>query len=509
MLKRWLPSLLGLGGIAIAGRLLGFVRDALMAAKFGVTDATDAYLTSYIIMDILIAANAAVLAGTLSYYGQNEKGLIHDRKGIQKFTLKVFIVSAAVVLLTGVLLNFVLKLAGPANSEYNHIFKISSDVLLLTAPFLIVSGVYSALHQMNGEMLFPGKLSIFMNVLAIISIFLIKDSFGVISIPIGLLLGVIIFHFYQIFHPSLKKLFTATPDNFSIKVSVWAGIVLLIFLNSFLANIVGFLERYFSLQLAKGTFSYYSYAARLFLLPLSFFGYAISTSLLPFQVKAKSEGDAVSFNEALSKGLTAAVIAAGFCFMIFFTLNDSIVKLVYQRGEISINDSQIISGLLLILSIGVFPYLISPVIGNTYYALGLTKYMVINGLITIAAQTGLLLFFTNYYFDGRALAISSAVVSWFSFLNLIIFLGLKKAVRMERSLFGRFLIFSILIMCFAGAIKYFMPDYVFSGGQTGNENFLYLVLAGFGIAVIFTLLVSLVFKKSPADLLSLFGRNKN
>lgn len=509
MFKKWFPSLLGLGGIAIAGRLLGFIRDALMAAKFGVTDATDAYLTSYIIMDILIAANAAILAGTLSYFGQNEKGLIHDKKGIQKFTLKVFIVSAAIVLLTGVLLDYILNLAGPANSEYNQVFKISSDVLLLTAPFLIVSGVYSALHQMNGEMLFPGKLSIFMNVLAIISIFLLKDSFGVISIPLGILLGVIIFHFYQIFHPGLKKLFATTPENFSIKVSVWAGIVLLIFLNSFLANIVGFLERYFSLQLAKGTFSYYSYAGRLFLLPLSFFGYAISTSLLPFQVKAKSEGDAVSFNEALSKGLTAAVIAAGFCFIIFFSLNDAIVKLVYQRGEISTTDSQIISGLLLILSAGVFPYLISPVIGNTYYALGLTKYMVMNGLITIGAQTGLLLFFTNYFFDGRALAISSAAVSWFSFFNLIIFLGIKKAVRIERSLMGKFISLAIIVVCFAVAVKYFVSDYVFSEGQTGNENFFFLVLSGIVIAVIFSMLVSLVFKKSPADLLSLFSRKNN
>jgi len=509
MLKRWLPSLLGLGGIAIAGRLLGFIRDALMAAEFGVTDATDAYLTSYLIMDILIAANAAVLAGTLSYFGQQERGMINDRKGIQKFTLNVFIVSAAIILLTGVLLNYVLTLSAVSYPEYNYIFKLSADVLLLAAPFLIVSGIYSAIHQMSGEMLLPGKLNIFMNVLAIISIVILKDSFGVISIPLGLLIGVIVFHFYQIFHPSLKKVFSPGTSGFSIKVSVWIGIVLLIFLNSFLANIVGFIERYFSLQLAKGTFSYYSYASRLFLLPLSFFGYAISTSLLPFQVKAKSEGDTSLFNETLSKGLTAAVIGAGFCFLIFFTLNDSIVKLVYERGEISVNDSKIISGLLLILSVGVFPYLISPVIGNTYYALGLTKYMVINGVITIAAQTGLLLLFTGYFLDGRALAISSAAISWFSFFNLVLFLIRRKVVCIDKSLLRRFYFLVLLIGLLALFVKYLIREYISSLIVSDIGNFIYLAVAGLVLLVIFMVVVSLVFKKSLPDLLSLLGKKKN
>ncbi len=193
MLKKWLPTFLGLSGLAVLGRLSGFIRDAIMAAEFGVSDATDAYLTSYIVMDILIAANAAVLAGTLSYFGQDkERGMI-GRESLKKFSVNLFLVIAIVIAAVIVITYLFLDNVNPSTDGYLHVFNNSIVILFAASPFLIVSGVYSAVHQINGGMVFPAKLNIFMNVIAIIAIFVLKESAGIIAIPIGLLIGIILF----------------------------------------------------------------------------------------------------------------------------------------------------------------------------------------------------------------------------------------------------------------------------------------------------------------------------
>jgi putative peptidoglycan lipid II flippase len=508
MLKKWLPTFLGLSGLAVLGRLSGFIRDAIMAAEFGVSDATDAYLTSYIVMDILIAANAAVLAGTLSYFGQDkERGMI-GRESLKKFSVNLFLVIAIVIAAVIVITYLFLDNVNPSTDGYLHVFNNSIVILFAASPFLIVSGVYSAVHQINGGMVFPAKLNIFMNVIAIIAIFVLKESAGIIAIPIGLLIGIILFHFYQVFHPNLRRALEKGKSNVTIAATIWGGIVIMIFLNSFLANVVGFIERYFSLSLDKGTFSYYSYAARLFLLPLSFLGYAISTSLLPFQVKANSEKDQEGFNEALSKGLIGGVLAAGFCFFIFYALSDEIVRLVYQRGEIGIEDGKKIGVLLLILSGGVFPYLITPVIANTYYALGLTKYMLINGVITIIAQTGLIIFFSEYFSDGRVLAMASATVSWISFANLVFFLNRKKVVKIDKKLVEKFLLLVSMVVALSLVLKRSVD--VLKGGIEFSDwgNFIYVGSLGFLIVIIYSTAVSIVFRKKPRELIKLFTDKK-
>src|ERR1035437_8780570 len=98
MIKKWLPGLIGLSIFALLGRLLGFLREILMASKFGANDITDAYLTTLLLFDIAMAANASIIAGTLSFSSE-VKDLKHFSKTLFLLGLKVFIIISILALL--------------------------------------------------------------------------------------------------------------------------------------------------------------------------------------------------------------------------------------------------------------------------------------------------------------------------------------------------------------------------------------------------------------------------
>lgn len=507
MIKKWVPSLVGLGGIALLGRMLGFLRDTTMAAKFGVSEQTDSYLTSYIIMDILIAANSAILVGTLTYLGKTKTQLI-SKENFNKFKLKVLVFISLVSLFLIVLLHYTIGNLQVFSPQSKYVLQISGTLMLASAPFIIVAAIFSAVYQLNGFMLMPGKLSVFVNIFAIISMSFLSERLGIISIPFGLFTGGLLFYLYQRFHPKLKTYFTK-DGNSEILIRNWFISVFFIFLNSFLLNIVGLIERLFAFRLTEGAFSYYSYAIRIFLFPLSVLGYSISTSLLPLQVEAKSINNIEAMNGVLKKGIVTSTILAGFCFLIFASMSEQIVSFVYLRGQLTHHDSEIISNLLIILSFGVFPYLISPVVTNVYFATGRTKYLTINGVLIILLQICLLFISSLFIHDGRALAYSSMIVAFISLGNIVLFLWRKKLFTISQEIILK-LSSLVATVLFGGIFIKYLIKIINIPLKSDLALLLFIVIVSLLISFFYYLFITYIFKIQIKSIIKdIFKSKKN
>ena len=192
MLKKWLPGLIGLSAFALLGRLLGFAREILMASKFGATDITDAYLTTLLLFDIAMAANASILSGTLAY-STEIKDLKSFTKSLLSSGLKIFgvILAAAVILYP--LIGWIVPIIFSKSPEATKIVIETSRLLLGLAAFLIAGGIFSAFLQLKGDITNPGKLIIFLNIGSISFLIFFSKYIGIISLPLGLLLGGILF----------------------------------------------------------------------------------------------------------------------------------------------------------------------------------------------------------------------------------------------------------------------------------------------------------------------------
>lgn len=479
----------------MTGRLLGFIREILMAAKFGATETTDAYLTSLIIFDIAVATNTAVIAGTLSHFGGNLHGSNLHR--LYKLGLKIFGILFAASLILFPAFNFIVPLIFERSGEVQSIIVYSLQLLLLLSAFLIVSGIFSALLQANGNVTNPGRLIIFLNVFSVASLLAFGGFFGIISIPAGLLTGGVLFFVYQIF--LIKKLTVVNKpehvEESSAPILPWIVSILLIFGNLLMPSVSGLIERYFAYSSTEGTFSHYLYSQKIMMLPLTILSYAISFSLLPFQTKLVAEKNMKEFFRVTNNGIFVSILTSCLFVLVFFTLSGETVRIIYQHGNFQASDRIETSYALQIISLGMIPFLVTPVTANIFYSLKRINVLIVINLFFALLQFFAISFFAANYSGIEALTISWVIVIWINTITQFAYLFVKGKILIDKEdlyrIAGTLLLTALLI---------FFAKEIFDGEQNINTALPEVLLsfalkAGLLTAIFLSFVFVLFFKR--------------
>lgn len=495
MIKKWLPSLIGLSVFAMLGRLLGFVREMLIASSFGATDVTDSYLTALLLFDIAVAANASFLQGSFAY-STEIKSKAGFNKQIYKLGFKILFIVLFLALLYYPLADYIVPLFYSRSQQANETIINSSKLFFILASFLSASGVFSALLQMKGNITNPGRLVLFLNVLSIAFLLLFGKNMGIISIPLGFLCGGILFFAYQII--LIKKDNAAWPDESGIsdfRFSGWIIVSFLIFTNALFPSVMGLAERYFAYGFSAGSFSHYQYSQKILQLPYTILSFAISASLLPMQVKSVNEGNEEEFNRATRNGIILSIVTSAFFMIIFFALAGPIVQIIYQRGQFTLLDRAETSSALNLLSMGLIPYLLSPVIANIYFTRKAVKKLVLINLAFVFIQAASLAFFSKQAPGVKALASSWILIGWLNNITLIVYALTKKYFILDRKI-----IFKLIIIFSAALLTaYFgrtLSENAFAGGNSSlPEIVIKLVLCGAVLSAVYLLMCILVLRR--------------
>lgn len=495
-LKKLLPGLIGLSALALLGRLLGVVREVLMASKFGATQITDAYLITLILFDIAMAANSSILSGTLSYSTEIKK-IKNFTRPLFKLGIKAFFVVLIIAIILYPVMGWVVPLIFSKSIAAAQVVVETSRLLLVLAAFLVACGVFSALLQLNGDITNPGRLVVFLNIASITSLIFFSKYVGIISLPIGLLSGGILFFIYQIFLiRRIEKKSFGYLGNEQLNVTEWGKIILLIFGNSLLPSVSGLIERFFAYYFAAGTFSHYQYAAKIILLPLTIFSFAISTSLLPIQTKSMNAGNMRNFMSATTKGILISVVTSCLFVLLFAVLSQPIIHLIYQRGHFTSHDSFETSLALQIMSIGLIPFLLNPIIANIYYSLRIVKSLISINMSFIMLQAIMLFLFSRVIPGIEALTIAWVIISWFNSVALIYYL-----VRVRNIHFDKTIIFKLFLVVLFASIFIFLgknlAKVMFVDMNTINNDWQLLIRvigAGLVLVIIFGSTVYFIFR---------------
>ncbi|MHB8904527.1 MAG: murein biosynthesis integral membrane protein MurJ [Melioribacteraceae bacterium] len=508
MLKKWLPGFIGLSALALLGRLLGLIREVLMASKFGANEITDAYLTTLLLFDIAMAANSSILSGTLSYSTQ-VKNLVNFPKSL----LKVGLIALSIVLLIALVFypfaDKLIPLIFSKSAETTQIIIDASRLLLFLAAFLVAGGVFSALLQMKGDITNPGRLVIFLNVTSIVFLIFFSKYLGIISLPLGLFLGGILFFIYQIILiQKTNKDFTDNSVKDKFNMFGWGAVILLVFGNSLLPSISGLLERYFAYSFVEGTFSHYQYAAKIILLPLTIFSFAISTSLLPIQTKFISEKNDKEFMNATNNGILFSVVTSSFFVLLFSTLSEPIIQLIYQHGHFTIHDSTETSHALRIMSVGLIPFLLNPVLANIFYSLRTVKNLIAINLFFIVIQIAILFFLSRIISGIETLTLTWAIIVWANNCALIFYLENVRKIRFDRTIALKLLIIilttAVLILLSKNIVGLWFVDMI---AQNSWLLLIKVVSAGIILLLIFFLGVYLIFRDTLSKVFPFLKRD--
>ncbi|HDH52945.1 MAG TPA: murein biosynthesis integral membrane protein MurJ, partial [Nitrospirae bacterium] len=180
-----------------ASRILGFIRDILLAGIFGATGSTDAFFIAYRIPNLfrelfaegsMSAAFVPVFTETLAKQGREEA------RKLASAVLAFFLCVVSITCLLGILFApYVVSVIAPGFIDYPEKFSLTVTLTRIMFPFLffislaaLAKGILNSLKSF----FIPALAPVFLNIAMIISALFVAPGFAVPLIAIGLAVSV-------------------------------------------------------------------------------------------------------------------------------------------------------------------------------------------------------------------------------------------------------------------------------------------------------------------------------
>lgn len=283
--------------IALIGQILGFLRNRLISTNFTVIDpgSTDAFFSAFVIPDFFYFTIAAGALGVAYMPVLADKIATGNKKAVQDITNSLLNITALVMLVVALVIFAFAKplmhALAPNLPAQNFQEAVTIMQLLSLNPlFFAIGGIVTALQQTYGRFFFYAVSSLFYNLAIIISVFLFKDSLGIIGLGFGALIGGILQLLVSLLglvglgHKYLPKINWKSDDfKFVLRQLPPRS------LDQGIDQINGVVEVNRAQALGVGPVSYYTYATTLHNVPIMLIGNSIATAAFPRLIERLSQ----------------------------------------------------------------------------------------------------------------------------------------------------------------------------------------------------------------------------
>ncbi len=424
------PLRMGTAAAVVAGsvllsRLLGLGREALLAGLFGVGLEADLYKQAFLIPDFLnyLLAGAYLTITLIPILSRHiEAG--HLDRASRAFTSVLRFVAIAVVILTALMWVFadgLVSLVYPEVVE-NHDRLVSMTRLVLPAQvFLVVGALLMAVQYTHRRFVLPALAPLIYN-LAIIAGGLLGAIGGDAS-PESFLWGAVVGSAVGNFGLQwwgARK--TGTWLMRPLKGESTIGEYFLLALPLMIGQSVAVLDeqfiRFFG-QVEEGATSALGFARQLNMVPVGVIAQAAGVAAYPFlaRLAARGENDALVDTTGRAARNTLFVAAAATAGLI--VLAQPLVRLLYQNGQFSAEDAELVTRLLTIYAFSIPAWGLHQILSRHFYAKRKMWTPVLIGtafsLVAIPVWLGL---YSSMGVEGFALA-STLIITGYALAMLV------------------------------------------------------------------------------------------
>ncbi|MBI5815366.1 MAG: murein biosynthesis integral membrane protein MurJ [Nitrospinae bacterium] len=330
------------GAATLGSRVLGYVRDMLVAQLFGATVAADAFFMAFRIPNLLrrLTAEGAMTAAFVPTYTS-----VMEKDGkIRAFALACNIITLLGVALMvlcamGVIFSpWLVKVLAPGFTTSPHAFNLTMLLTRIMFPYLLfvsVAAVMMAMLNSMGRFFYPAAGSSLLNITIIVCAITLKDRFDepTVALAIGVLLGGIAQLALQWWE--LKGLGWKFVPSFNLHDADARKMGLLLLpatAGMAVAEINSFVDTLVASFLPEGSVSYLYYGNRLMQFPLGVFGVAIGVAALPSMSSEVARGGA-KLVELMSHALRLTLFIAFPATVGLVALAGPITNVLFERGE--------------------------------------------------------------------------------------------------------------------------------------------------------------------------------
>jgi putative peptidoglycan lipid II flippase len=430
----------GIVGIAIlSSRLLGLVREMVIASLFGATRNMDAFLTAFRAPNMLrdLFAEGALSTAFVTTFSKRiaQEGDQSAWSLASKVATLTLIFMSLLTLLGIIFAPAVITVLAPGFPAE----KAALTILLTRVMFpfiLLVSLAALVMGMLNAKHVFgmPAMASTFFNIGSIVGGVALCywldpqadwrhphfGERGLVGLAIGTLIGGLLQLVVQF--PSLWRVgFKFWPD-FSWRDPGVRTILTLMGPATIAASAVQVnvaVNSGFASALGDGPMTWLNIAFRLMQLPLGLFGVAVATVTLPLVSRSAALGNKAEFRGAIAHSLRLVMLLTIPSAIGLMILAQPIISLIYEHGKFTPFATARTAEALRFYAIGLVGYSAVKVLAPAFYALDKRNLPMFVSLFSIAVNFALNWFFTFHQRLGHiGLALSTSVVAITNFLLL-------------------------------------------------------------------------------------------
>lgn len=412
----------------LMSRILGFIRDIVIAAIFGTGVSADAFFVAFRIPNLFrrLVGEGALTVAIIPVF--TEYISTHSKEEVRRLVGSA-IYFFAFVLLTITLVGMVfspllVKIISPGFIQVQGKLSLAIRLTRLIFPYLFFIGLVALfMGVLNSVRHFaaPAISPVWLNISIILSAIFLTSLFTepVYALGIGVLIGGVIQLLFQLpflrLH-GLSPIFRTSVCPEPIRRIARLMVPAIVGGGVYQLNIL--VTTRFASDLASGSVSYLYYADRLVQFPLGIFGIALSTAVLPTISHQAYLKDWKGFKDSLSYSLRLVAFISIPSMVGLMVLGVPVISLLFQRGEFVYQDTINTADALFYYSFGLVAFGGVKIVSSAFYSMKDTKTPVKVGCIALIANIVFsLLLMGPLKHGGLALATSLA-----SILNLMLLL---------------------------------------------------------------------------------------
>lgn len=416
--------------ITFSSKLLGLLRDILLANYYGTSISSDAYVMAQSILSVftilLVNALGTAFIPMLSDYKVNRseaenKGLINN-----VYTVSFLLTTAISVVLLIFIKPVVGFFAPGFGPEAQHLTQLVTMVMIPTISLSVIVLLNNSFLQTRGSYFVPALYGFPSNLALITGMIFFTHQFGIVGLGVAFSIGAVCQILFQL--PALFKTgFKFKPETDFNNEGLRTLFILVIptAIGTGIQQINSIVDRMIGSGLAEGSIAALNFSNKLGMFIMGLLFASISSVYYTAMANHSANNNMDEFKNLLkgtvnTLGLLIVPASVG-----FIVLRLPIVKLVFERGAFDGGASEMTAVALLFTAVGLLGFSLRDVFSRAFYALQDTKTPMINGSIAVVVNIILDIILAGpMKVGGLALATSISGLT----ASLLLFIALHKRI---------------------------------------------------------------------------------
>lgn len=401
--------------LTLISKILGFIREMVMANFYGANYIVDAYVMATAIPNILLGGLfvAIATAYTPTYSIIREKNGDKESNAFTSQVINLILLLSFITILIGVFFSNEITaiFASGFSGETAKITAYFVRITFLCVLFSSIAGIFDSYMQYKGYFLKPIISGYFQNV-GVIIIVIVSAYTSHYYLAYGLLIG----SFFQLLYISInaRKAGYHYYPNFSLGEPIREIIYMAIpvFIGSYILQINSFVDKTLASRLPEGSVAALNYGMILITLITGLTVTLLVTLIYPKITRAFTLENLDEFNNIVEKGtIIIAIISIPFSMGILVFSNE-VAQIVYERGAFDPTATSLTSGAFFYYGIGLVFFSFNSWLAKVFYSMRNTNAPIVCSGISVIVNIALnLLLIESMAHEGLALATSIAAMT--------------------------------------------------------------------------------------------------